>query len=384
MSFSPTDTPILPHDPLTKIIGKPTYLSIKLLKEQLYANAFAIPTSLGGGAHGHIVLVLGETAFNALAGTVNWANPAHPATPTWVDDAATDAQLRFTYNNDLVTFQTFQKAKSILKKQLLQAVDDTYLCALKVDVTGYSNVSLFDLLSHLSDNYATVDADVLTQNLHDLDIPWEPSVSMDPLWNKFTEAQAVATAGGEQITEATVIRKLRDLIDKSRLFDLDIREWDALDAADRTLDAFKTRFTAANNRRVKKQTANQTLGFAGAAQATTPVGGTPTSGTPTSGTPTSHSATPTTLVCFAGTNFSYCWSHGLTNNTAHNSMTCTKKAQGHQSDATIMDMKGGNNTIRRKRGEKNTYRQLNNTPQRTSNANDAAAAGANNAETNQA
>ena len=221
-------------------------------------------------------------------------------------------------------------------------------------------------------------------NLHDLDTPWDPSVTMDPFWNKFIQAQAVAHAGGEDITETTVIRKMRDLLDKSNLFALDIREWDSLPVAERTLDNFKTRFTEANKRRVKKQTANQMLGFAGAAQATTP-----TSGTPTSGTPTTHSATPATLVCFAGTEFSYCWSHGLTTNTLHNSITCTKKANGYQSDATIMDMKGGNNAIRHKRGEKNTYKQLNNTPPRPANANTnvagpAGAAGANTAEINEA
>jgi hypothetical protein len=38
--------------------GKPTYESLKTLQEELKANAQAVCSSLGGGAHGHLSLVL--------------------------------------------------------------------------------------------------------------------------------------------------------------------------------------------------------------------------------------------------------------------------------------------------------------------------------------
>ena len=52
-----------------------------------------------------------------------------------------------------------------------------------------------------------------------------------------------------------------------------------------------------------------------------------------------------------------------------------QQANGHQEGATVDNMMGGNNTIRRKRGERNTYRQLN--PQQPRNPrNEAGAANA--------
>ena len=48
----------------------------------------------------------------------------------------------------------------------------------------------------------------------------------------------------------------------------------------------------------------------------------------------------------------YCWTHGLSTNAQHTSLTCNKKADGHVDDATADKMQGGNNTIRRNKGER--------------------------------
>jgi hypothetical protein len=41
------------------------------------------------------------------------------------------------------------------------------------------------------------------------------------------------------------------------------------------------------------------------------------------------------------TMLSYCWTHGHTKNKAHNSRTCTNKAEGHREDATAANNLGG-------------------------------------------
>ena len=56
--------------------------------------------------------------------------------------------------------------------------------------------------------------------------------------------------------------------------------------------------------------------------------------------------------------FYYCWTHGLGFNKDHTSLTCTKKAEGHKEDATILNMQGGNNTIRRQQGERAVWKPL--------------------------
>ena len=39
------------------------------------------------------------------------------------------------------------------------------------------------------------------------------------------------------------------------------------------------------------------------------------------------------------------WTHGLGANSAHASAACNQKAEGHQDNATIINMQGGNNNI---------------------------------------
>ena len=43
---------------VTPIVGEPTYATLKTLKDQLKANAASVPTTLGGGNHGYLGLIL--------------------------------------------------------------------------------------------------------------------------------------------------------------------------------------------------------------------------------------------------------------------------------------------------------------------------------------
>eukprot|EP00957_Ditylum_brightwellii_P167043 12716890-Ditylum_brightwellii.AAC.1 len=54
--------------------------------QQLYENAAAIPLSLGGGAHGHIGLVMEPTLYSSLSATAYNA-PSAPARVTLAGNA---------------------------------------------------------------------------------------------------------------------------------------------------------------------------------------------------------------------------------------------------------------------------------------------------------
>ena len=47
----------LPIKTLSRIDGEPTYESINNIMQILYANAATLPTTTGGGTHGHIGLI---------------------------------------------------------------------------------------------------------------------------------------------------------------------------------------------------------------------------------------------------------------------------------------------------------------------------------------
>ena len=51
---------------------------VQLLSKELYANAAAITSSQGGGAHGHLGLVMSAADYAAIPGTAAWVDPVNP------------------------------------------------------------------------------------------------------------------------------------------------------------------------------------------------------------------------------------------------------------------------------------------------------------------
>ena len=52
---------------LSKIAGEPTLGSLMTLRNELKANAQSVATTLGGGANGHLGLVLSAEAYDQIA-----------------------------------------------------------------------------------------------------------------------------------------------------------------------------------------------------------------------------------------------------------------------------------------------------------------------------
>eukprot|EP00957_Ditylum_brightwellii_P095778 7297290-Ditylum_brightwellii.AAC.1 len=58
-----------PNKTITQMDREPNYDSINTLCMQLYVNAGAIPTGLGGGGHGHIGLMMDPALYTTLSAT---------------------------------------------------------------------------------------------------------------------------------------------------------------------------------------------------------------------------------------------------------------------------------------------------------------------------
>ena len=66
---------------LTKIHGEPTYETLKAMKNQLKSNACSVTSDLGGGAHGHLGLLLTPTEY-AITSPTPYVRPVHPGVLT--------------------------------------------------------------------------------------------------------------------------------------------------------------------------------------------------------------------------------------------------------------------------------------------------------------
>ena len=66
------------HKVLTKVHSTPTYESLQTLVTELKANAGSVPSTLGGGQHGHLGLLLSEIRYATLEDTIPWVTPNNP------------------------------------------------------------------------------------------------------------------------------------------------------------------------------------------------------------------------------------------------------------------------------------------------------------------
>ena len=65
---------------LTQIHGEPTYESLRVIQNQLKANARSVHTTLGGGQHGHLGLVLTPAQYALLSPHPYVCPPRPPST----------------------------------------------------------------------------------------------------------------------------------------------------------------------------------------------------------------------------------------------------------------------------------------------------------------
>ena len=233
--------------PITKITGEPNYESLKHLKDQLKANAASIPTTLGGGNHGYLGLILSPAAYTTITAT-QFVEPIypgqHPNVPASTSTANTSTIIRH-HTDDLRQWCEFKNVNTTLKNQLLTAIDDIYVCALKDCHVGYMNQSIRTILQHLFDNYGNITPLELEDNDTKMRATWDPNSPFDCLIQQVEDGQDYADDGGQPYTAKQLLHIAYTLVFKTGLYFEDCKAWNARPAAARTWDNFKTHFQTA-------------------------------------------------------------------------------------------------------------------------------------------
>jgi hypothetical protein len=254
------------------------------------------------------------------------------------------------------------------KTQLVAAIDPTFIDELKHDTLGFASTSCRALLDHLQNTYARITPAQLNKNEQELSRKWDPSqVPIENLWVRVEECRRLAAAGHDPISEATAMRKTLNSIEQTRQFEDAVLDWRKKPADDQSWGHFKVHFKAANIERKRKVTA-ESGGYRGAnliqtvdleasirAEIHAEYAATAAAAAALSTTqapPANTAQGNRTKYCHITSNWSYCWTHGLSRDSTHNSTSCPRKRDGHETTATIENMLGGNPMISRNAGEK--------------------------------
>ena len=250
---------------LTPIVGEPTYQTLKELKDQLKANAASIPTTLGGGNHGYLGLILSPAAYTTISPTA-FVEPAypgqHPAIPAGTNAANTSAIIR-RHTEDTRQWREFKNVSTALKNQLLSAVDDIYVRALRDRHVGYMNQSIRNLLTHLFNNYGNITQLELEDNDTKMRALWDPNSPFDCLVQQLEDGQDYADDGGQLYTADQLLRIAYTLIFKTGLYFEDCKAWNAKHNNEKTWTNYKAHFQRAQRLLCDQLRTTKQAGFTG-------------------------------------------------------------------------------------------------------------------------
>ena len=128
-----TSTSIATRNAAEEAIGKAVIVHIpstdfnseefRKFKRSVLGAARAVPSTVGGGAHGHIYLLEDDAAYNARAG-VGYTKAVHPG-PIDYTGATTNAQIarvKDTRASDVETFNTQEGVRTGLRKTIIANV----------------------------------------------------------------------------------------------------------------------------------------------------------------------------------------------------------------------------------------------------------------------
>jgi hypothetical protein len=248
---------------VTKIHGQPTNQDLTTLEKELIAILANIPTTLGGGNHGHAGILMEPTRYLLTAGVPfnNPANPGnYPLTVAGNAAAGVRARAEAEHKEEVRVYETFQGVIQATKDIFLEAVDHEYLLEIEDEILGFLNQTPTDMLTHLRNRGGALDfADTKTL-LAERDGEWDASEVPQLYFNRVEKAiQGLTRAGinsdlNERCDMALYYLKA------SGEFDAAVREWENRPTVNKTWQNIKT-FISTEHAKENKQNKLTTKNF---------------------------------------------------------------------------------------------------------------------------
>jgi hypothetical protein len=240
---------------VTKIHGQPTNQDLTTLEKELIAILANIPTTLGGGNHGHAGILMEPTRYLLTTGVPfnNPANPGnYPLTVAGNAAAGVRARAEAEHKEEVREYETFQGVIQATKDIFLEAVDHEYLLEIEDEILGFLNQTPTDMLNHLRNRGGALDfADTKTL-LAERDGEWDASEVPQLYFNRVEKAIQGLTRAGIN----SDLNERRDMalyyLKASGEFDAAVREWENRPTVNKTWQNIKT-FISAEHAKENKQ-----------------------------------------------------------------------------------------------------------------------------------
>ena len=234
---------------LTKIHGEPTFESIRKLQREININAQCVHSELGGGAHGHLGLVLTPQEY-ALHSNAAYRRPNHPG-PLVIPPGTTQHMantMREQHRERLRIFREVQGVDQALRQQIATAIEPQYLEAIRNTTTGRIALPVRDILRHLYSVYGRV----TPQKLQDREsavrqMVYDPVNPIDGIFTAIDELVQYADAANTPYTQAQIINLAYIIVNRTGHFRRWILSWNERDPVQKTWTNFKLHFREAHH-----------------------------------------------------------------------------------------------------------------------------------------
>ena len=227
--------------------GEPDFYIIQKWHNLLKANAMQVHTSLFGGQHGYLALLLSATAY-ALISPAAVVRPVHPG--ILVIPVHTTQHMARTMSEankeDLRVFRECQGVEAALQQMLVLAIDPIYLEAIRDINTNAIGLPIYDIIKYLYDTYGDISPETLEEERQKTNqLTYDPALPVDIIFTKIVAFTNLAEAASSPLSQKQCIDFAYNAFRRSGAFAKFLMEWDDKPALNRTWLQFKVDFRSA-------------------------------------------------------------------------------------------------------------------------------------------
>ncbi len=202
------------------------------------AIAAAIPTSIGGGNHGHAGIIVNDAKYLTMTRGIQFITPINPgAYPTNIPGNTTNAvrSRKEAMHKTLVReYEIYCGVKQALKDIILETVEKDYLLEIEDEVLGYLNQTPKQMITHLCNPGRQMDFTDTKKLISEQDSEWDTNEVPQVYFNRVEKAIKQLKRAGIQSN----LNKRRDtalyFLKASGEYDAAVREWEAKSETDKT------------------------------------------------------------------------------------------------------------------------------------------------------
>ena len=208
--------------------GEPTFNVIRTWHNILKANSSKVHTSLFGGNHGYLALLLSDLAY-ALISPAPILRPAHPGIlvippGTLLHVANT---MKDTHKEHLRLFREYQAVEAAFQQMLIEAIDDVYLEAIRDANTNSINMSTYDIIQYLYDTYGDITPEGLEDERDTVkNLTYDPNLPIDTIFTKIEKFTNFAEAARSPLNQQQSIDFAYNIFRRARVFQRYLLDWD--------------------------------------------------------------------------------------------------------------------------------------------------------------